>query len=330
MSTDMSVASLERVVRGPSAGSCLSLLGMSAADQRALVDRSVALYRGEAPGGPLAGRCVGILFTKTSTRTRTAFTVGTARLGGTAVTYGPGDLQLVTGESLADTGRVFGSMLDALVVRTAGPEAELVELASAAGIPTINAMSTEEHPTQGVCDLATLAEHGPLDGVRLLYVGEGNNTAVALAYGLALVDGAEVTFATPPGYGLPTGVLSAARRRAQRAGVSGGVLRELHDLDSLPSQVTVVYTTRWQTTGTSKPDPDWRRAFEPFTVSPQLMARWPQAWFMHDLPAHRGEEVSGEVLDGPRSLAWSQARMKLFSAMAILERAVTGLAGGGE
>lgn len=275
---------------------------------------------------------MGILFTKTSTRTRTAFTVGTAKLGGTAVAYGPDDLQLVTGESLADTGRVLGSMLDALVIRTAGPQAQLVELASVAGIPLINAMTAEEHPTQGLCDLATLAAHGLLPGVRLLYVGEGNNTAVALAYGLALIDGAEVTFATPPGYGLPAGVLASARARAQRMGVTGAVLREMHTMEQLPSEIDVVYTTRWQTTGTSKADSNWRNVFNPFTVTADLMALWPDAWFMHDLPAHRGEEVAGEVLDGPRSLAWSQARMKLYSAMAVLEWAVAGLAdfGGGE
>src|SRR6478735_8668053 len=100
---------------------CLSLLDISAADQTALVARSVALSRGESPGMPLAGACAGILFTKTSTRTRTAFTAGTVRLGGVPITYGPADLQTATGESLADTGRVFGSMLDVLVVRTAGP-----------------------------------------------------------------------------------------------------------------------------------------------------------------------------------------------------------------
>jgi ornithine carbamoyltransferase/carbamoyltransferase len=214
-------------------------------------------------------------------------------------------------------------MLDVLVVRTAGAHAEQVELAMAAAVPVINAMSAPEHPTQGLCDLATLALHGLLPGVHLLYVGEGNNTAVALAYALALVAGAEVTFATPPGYGLPDGVLAGARARAARAGITGAVLREVHDMTALPDRVDVVYTTRWQTTGTTKADATWRERFDAFRVRPGLMARWPGAWVMHDLPAHRGEEIAGEVLDGPRSLAWSQARMKLYSAMALLERAAT-------
>jgi ornithine carbamoyltransferase len=308
------------------ASGCLSLLEVSARDQAALVARSVALFRGADPGAPLAGRCVGIVFTKTSTRTRTAFSAGTVRLGGVPINYGPADLQTVTGETLADTGRVLGTMLDVLVVRTAGPHADQVDLATAAGIPMINAMSAQEHPTQGLCDLAALAAHGLLPRVRLLYVGEGNNTAVALAYGLAVIEGADVTFATPSGYGLPRGVLDRAAARAARAGVTSAVLRETHDMTALPARVDVVYTTRWQTTGTSKPDPDWRTTFQPFRVDPALMGRWPQACFMHDLPAHRGEEVAGEVLDGPRSLAWSQARMKLYGAMALLERAATGRA----
>ena len=302
---------------------CLSLLDLSADEQAALVTRSVELFRGAPLGRPLAGRCVGLMFTKTSTRTRTAFTVGTVRLGGAPVPYGPAELQTVTGESLADTGRVFGTMLDILVVRTAGPHAEQVELARAARIPVVNAMSAAEHPTQGLCDLATLAVHDLLRDVRLLYVGEGNNTAVALAYGLAAVPGATVTFATPPGYGLPDGVLARADERAGRTG-SGAELREVKDLSELPKRVDVVYTTRWQTTGTSKADPHWRRAFLPFQVDAALMARWPQARFMHDLPAHRGEEVTADVLDGPRSLAWAQARMKLFGATAVLERAAAG------
>ena len=221
------------------------------------------------PVEALRGQAVGALFTRTSTRTRTAFTVGTLRLGGAPVGYGPGDLQLNTGESVGDTGRVFGAMLDALVARTAGPVEELKTLAREGGLPVVNAMSTEEHPTQGVCDLATLAlEYGDLSGIRVLYVGEGNNTAVALAHGLAAVPGARVTFAVPRGYGLPEGVLAAAGRRAGR---TGATLQEIHDLAEAPDETDVVYTTRWQTTGTAKADPGWREVFRPFHVDAALL-----------------------------------------------------------
>ncbi|MFH9657419.1 ornithine carbamoyltransferase [Streptomyces sp. NPDC017248] len=287
---------------------------------RRLVARSVELFRDRtAHDRPLRDRVVGVLFTRTSTRTRTAFQTGAVRLGGTPVTYGPGDLQLNTGESLPDTGRVLGAMLDLLVARTAGPLTELRELSRAGRLPVINAMAAEEHPTQGVCDLAVLTlAYGDLSGIRLLYTGEGNNTATALAHGLATVPGAHVTFATPPGYGLPADALALARKNAEAVGAR---LDEIHDLADAPAEVDAVYTTRWQTTGTSKPDASWREIFRPFHVDAALLDRWPGALFLHDLPAHRGDEVAGEVLDGPRSLAWTQAAMKLTSAMAVLEHA---------
>lgn len=303
-------------------GSCLSLCDVTAEEQAAMVTRAGALADGATADEVLKAKTVGVLFTATSTRTRTAFTAAAIRLGSVPISYGPADLQTRTGESLADTGRVFGSMLDLLVVRTAGPHADLVTIAESSGIPVINAMTTEEHPTQAIGDLAIIEGQVGLAGVRVLYVGEGNNTAVALAYALAVVADAQVTFATPSGYGLPLGCLDLASARAAASG-SRARLHEVHSLAELPEAVDIVYTTRWQTTGTSKPDPNWRQSFLPFRVDAALLDRWPTAWFMHDLPAHRGDEVTGEVLDGPRSLAWEQARMKLYGAMAVLERAAT-------
>ncbi|MFF8916090.1 ornithine carbamoyltransferase [Streptomyces sp. NPDC015032] len=268
---------------------------------------------------PLRGRVIGVYFTKTSTRTRTSFTTGALRLGADVITYGPGDLQLNTGESLEDTARVLGGMLDGLVIRTAGDPEEMRLLAEHCPA-VVNAMSADEHPTQALADLATLrARFGRLDGLRLLYVGEGNNTAAALALALPRFPGAEIEFRTPKGYGLAPEVLAEAQALAGRYG-SRAV--ERHDMDSLPA-VDVVYTTRWNTTGTSKADPDWRRGFAPFQVNAEVMARCPGALFMHDLPAHRGEEVTAEVLDGPASIAFEQARFKLHSAMAVLEWCLT-------
>ncbi|MBB6421375.1 ornithine carbamoyltransferase [Streptomyces sp. AK010] len=265
---------------------------------------------------PLSGRVVGVYFSKTSTRTRTAFTTGALRLGAQVIAYGPGDLQLNTGETPGDTARVLGGMLDGLVVRTAGDPEEL-RLFADTGLAVVNAMSSDEHPTQALADLSTLtARFGAVDNLRVLYVGEGNNTATALALGLSRFPGTRVEFRTPEGYGLPAGLLAEARALARDR---GGRIAERHDMDDLPERVDVVYTTRWQTTGTTKPDPDWRRGFEPFRVDGDLMGRWPGALFLHDLPAHRGEEVTAEVLDGPSSIAFEQARFKLYSAMAVLE-----------
>jgi ornithine carbamoyltransferase len=295
-----------------------SLADLSSADMQRMVDRSCALYSDiNAHDLPLQGLLAGLLFTKTSTRTRTAFTAGVIKLGGTPIGYGPDDLQTNTGESLADTGRVLGSMLDVLIARTSGPAEEMRMISRYGGIPVINAMAAEEHPTQGICDLAMIkVMRGTVDGVRLLYIGEGNNTAVALAHGLSHYSSCAAIFLTPHGYGLPPDTLSVASRRGAAA---GSTFTELHSMSELPGKADVVYTTRWQTTGTSKADPYWRQAFRPFFVTAELMERWPGSWFMHDLPANRGEEVSSEVLDGPRSLAWSQVRMKLTSAMAVLE-----------
>jgi ornithine carbamoyltransferase len=306
---------------GTSAAGLLSLRDLNAEALAGLVQRSVDFRRDPFPADrPLIDRAIGLFFTATSTRTRTAFTVAAIRLGATPVAYGPSDLQIGTGESIADTGRILGLMLDALVVRTAGPLADMRELARTSGRPLINAMATEEHPTQAVCDIATLAHHfGSLSGLSFLYIGEGNNTATALARGLALVPDVRVTFATPPGYGLPTSLLAEAVDVARQRGTR---IEEVHDMHRLPDQADVVYTTRWQTTGTEKADPSWRETFRPFYVDETLMSRYPQAVFMHDLPAHRGDEVAGAVLDGKRSIAWCQAEMKLASAMAVLETTV--------
>jgi ornithine carbamoyltransferase len=253
----------------------------------------------------------------TSTRTRTAFSSGAARLGATVIAYGPNDLQLNTGETIEDTGKVLSRMLDGLVVRTAADPLELRALAAQDRMSVINAMSADEHPTQALGDLATIWQRlGRLEGVRCLYVGEGNNTASALALALARVEGAEIHLRTPPGYGLAGEKLALAVASAKRHGAR---VEERHDLRMLPPEAEVVYTTRWETTGTTKPDADWQAIFAPFRVDASLMARYPDAAFMHDLPAHRGDEVEAEILDGPASIAFDQAENKLYSAMAVLE-----------
>ncbi|WP_420167388.1 ornithine carbamoyltransferase [Streptomyces violaceoruber] len=299
-----------------------SLADLDDASVQRIVRRTIELHADrDAHTRPLAGLVAGLLFTKTSTRTRTAFTSGAIRLGGAPIAFGPTDLQTNTGESAADTGRMLAGMLDLLVVRTAGPMRELRELSGEGELPVVNAMSAEEHPTQGLADLATLIHHfGGLDGVRVLYVGEGNNTAVALARVLSRQPGCHAVFASPAGYGLPDAVLAETAAIADRR---GGSVTQAHAPGDVVGEVHAVYTSRWQTTGSTKPDPSWRDVFRPFHVDAALMNRWPEAVFLHDLPAHRGEEVSGEVLDGTSSLAWTQAGLKAAGAMAVLEWVVT-------
>ncbi|WP_405617061.1 ornithine carbamoyltransferase [Streptomyces sp. NBC_00076] len=296
----------------------ISLDDLTDADLCHLVDRGAAFSDGTArAGAALDGTIAGIYFRRTSTRTRTAFSAGALRLGAQIVAYNGGDLQINTGETSEDTGQVFSRMLDVLVARTADDPAEMRGWAAQPRMSVINAMSSDEHPTQGLTDLTTLkCRFGRVEGLRLLYVGEGNNTAVALALGLSRFAGTELELRTPAGYGLPGDVLARAQAHAER---SGATVTERHTMDELPKDVDVVYTTRWQTTGTSKPDPDWRTLFAPFQVTQDLWTYNADAVFMHDLPAHRGEEVTAEVLDGPASIAFDQAENKMHSAMAVLE-----------
>jgi ornithine carbamoyltransferase len=201
-------------------------------------------------------------------------------------------------------------------MRTAGDPGQMRAWA-ADSLAVINGMSAEEHPTQALTDLTTLMQHfGRIDGLRVLYVGEANNTATSLALALSRYQGTVLELRTPPGYGLPETIRTTAEKQAAQR---GGGLVERHDMADLPGGFDVVYTTRWQTTGSTKPDPDWRAVFAPFQVGSALWRDSPGAVFMHDLPAHRGEEVTAEVLDGPASIAFRQADNKLYSAMAVLE-----------
>lgn len=298
----------------------LSLADLDQAEILHLVKRGVQMSRGAAAAQPLRGRTVGIYFRKTSTRTRSAFSVGATKLGAGIIAYGPHDLQTNTGETLEDTARVLSGFLDALVLRTAESIGEMRTLADQERMSVVNAMADVEHPTQALADLTTMREHfGRLEGLDVLYLGEGNNTASALALAASRIPGMRLTLLTPEGYGLDPEALALSSDLARR---HGATVEESHDPGAFPRGVDVVYTTRWQTTGTSKPDPLWRDRFAPFAVTPALMAAAsrPQGTvFMHDLPAVRGEDVASEVLDGPQSIAFRQAENKMYSAMAVLE-----------
>ncbi|TDV49747.1 ornithine carbamoyltransferase [Actinophytocola oryzae] len=295
----------------------LSISDLDDNDLRHLVRRGAEFSAGTvSPAEPLHGRVVGIYFRKTSTRTRTAFSAGALRLGARIVGFGPDDLQENTGETVEDTAAVLSGMLDVLVARTAGSQAELALFAEQRRMAVVNAMSAAEHPTQALTDLTTMTRRfGDVGGLRVLYVGEGNNTASALALALCRFPDTELHLRTPPGYGLDARFLHEAEVYAKRGGAR---VVERHDMTDLPP-VDVVYTTRWQTTGTTKPDPDWRTVFAPFQVDGAVLDTSPDAVFMHDLPAHRGEEVTAEVLDGRASIAFAQAENKYHSARAVLE-----------
>jgi ornithine carbamoyltransferase len=298
----------------------LTLRGIGPQNLSDLIDSSLAIAAGRGMvARPLAGKVVGIYFKRSSTRTRTSFTVGAIRLGAGVIAYGPQDLQITTGETLQDTARVLSGFLDALVVRTNESIAEMEALASQDQMAVINAMSENEHPTQAIADLVTIKESlGDLSNVHLLYIGEGNNSAAALAYAVSMTPKMRLTLVTPEGYGLPDSVLKEADEFARQ---SGAVIERHHSVDRLPRDVDVVYTSRWQTMGVPKAETNWQEKFEPYRVTPEVMSRVSRsssAIFLHDLPAVRGAEVVDEVLDGPQSRAFRQAQHKMTSAMAIL------------
>lgn len=304
----------------------LSITDLGSENIARLVDRALEFASGDAVvKRPLQRKTVGLYFRGSSTRTRTAFTVAAGQLGAGTIAYGPNDLQLATGETIQDTARVLSGFLDALVIRTNDKIAEMQAFADQDNMAVINAMSDTEHPTQAIADLTTMKEHfGRLDGLHVLYLGEGNNSAASLALAVSQVPGMRLSLFTPEGYGLAASVLESSINYSKQFGT---VSEHHHDLSRLPKNVDVVYTTRWQTMGVPKTDPDWESKFAPYTVTQELMAKVSKpsgTIFLHDLPAVRGADVVNEVLDGPQSLAFRQAQHKLTSAMAVLEWCMNG------
>jgi ornithine carbamoyltransferase len=297
----------------------LSILDFKPNEMLRLVEAAVAFGAGKEVPRSLKDGTVGIYFRGPSTRTRTSFTVAAHRLGAKTIHYGPADLQLSTGETIEDTARVLSGFLQALVIRTNNSLSEMKLFSQQDRMPIVNAMSENEHPTQAIADLATIREAlGRLDDIHVLYLGEGNNTAASLAFAIAMIRGMRLTIVTPAGYGLPDDQLQTAQRVARE---SGAEIQQHHDIDRLPQHVDVVYTTRWQTMGVPKADPDWKTKFRPYSVTAQIMAQVSRSSgtvFLHDLPAVRGDDVTDEVLDGPQSKAFRQAEYKLFGAMAAL------------
>lgn len=267
---------------------------------------------------PLEGKIVGIYFRRSSTRTRTSFTAAAIKLGGVPIAFGPNDLQISTGETIQDTTRVLAGYLDALVIRTNESIEEMRTFAAQSEMAIINAMSDTEHPTQAIADLITIKQvFGRLNGVKILYLGEGNNTASALALAVAMTEGMRLMVVTPEGYGLPSRFIEEVNGIGRQR---GSLVEQHHDAAKLPQGFDVVYTARWQTMGESKPDPNWKEKFIPYRVTQDVMQRVSNGTtvFMHDLPAVRGDDVVDEVLDGPQSVAFRQAKNKMYGAMAVL------------
>lgn len=264
---------------------------------------------------PLEGKTLGMIFAKPSTRTRVSFQAAVARLGGQALPLGAGDLQLGRGETVADTARVLSRYLDGILIRTFA-QAEVEELAAHATVPVINGLTDAVHPTQALADLLTIHERfGRWRGLKLAYVGDGNNMAHSLMMAAAKV-GMDFAAATPPGYEPDAAEVAAARAQAV---LTGGGVSVGHDAREAVRGAHVVYTDVWTSMGQEAEREERLRAFQPYQVDAALMAAAaPDAVFLHCLPAHRGEEVAAEVIDGPRSLVFDQAENRLHVFQALL------------
>jgi ornithine carbamoyltransferase len=260
---------------------------------------------------------VAMIFEKPSTRTRTSFEVGLNDLGAHALYMSPKDLQIGRGETIADTARVLSRYVDAIVYRAYRHQDE-AELARWASIPVINALDDREHPCEVVADLFTLWERwkGKYSGHRLAWVGDGNNVLHSLILGCAMV-GLDLSSATPDGYHPDPSIVTRGQTLAQKTGAR---LEFGTDPAKAVEGADAVYTDVWVSMGEEAEQTARERAFAGFQVNTALLSRAkPGVLAMHDLPAHRGLEITDEVLDGPRSIAWDQAENRLHAQKAVLE-----------
>ena len=276
---------------------------LDAADLGALLDRALELKAAPRSSRALEGRSIGLVFEKPSTRTRVSFEVGVVELGGHPLILRPDELQLSRGEPLRDTALVLSRHLDAVGVRT-GPQAVVDELAAAGSIPVFNMLTAVHHPCQVLADLLTLREaFGALEGLRVAYIGDGNNVARSLAL-IGTRAGLEVVVASPEGYELEPGTGATLVRDPAEAA------RGAHAL----------YTDVWVSMGDEQAADARRAVFAGYCVDDALLdlAR-PGAIALHDLPAHAGEEITAEVLYGPRQRIWDQAENRRHAQKALLE-----------
>jgi ornithine carbamoyltransferase len=272
----------------------------------ALLERAEELKRGRGDGegrDSLAGRSVALVFEKPSTRTRVSFEVGVSELGATPIVLRADELQLSRGESIADTARILSGYLHGIVIRS-GSDERVRELASGSSVPVVNGLTPGHHPCQALADLLTLKERfGDLDGLKLAYVGDGNNVARSLAI-LGRTVGVEVVIAAPTGYR-----------------IEDELAEQTADADAAAAGADALYTDVWVSMG-DEAEAERRRAdLAPYQLNEELLAAASdRAVALHCLPAHPGEEITAEVLYGEHSAVWDQAENRLHAQKALLER----------
>jgi ornithine carbamoyltransferase len=298
----------------------LSILDLSPAELAHLLQLAARLKRDRPLGrraptaSALEGRHVALLFEKPSLRTRSTFEIAVHELGGDVLVVPP-EAALGTREAIGDVARNLERWVDVAVVRTFAQTRLEAFAAAASRLHVINALTDQEHPCQALADLMTLRERwGELAGRTVAFVGDGNNVATSLAHAAALA-GLHLRLASPPGFELPATVVEQARRHARE----GATLYLTADPYDAVAGADAVYTDVWISMGQEAEAESRRRAFEPYQVNRPLMDRArPGALFLHCLPAHRGEEVTDEILDGPHSVVFDQAENRLHTEKALL------------
>ena len=292
----------------------LSIADLSVEEVEALIDRAADLKGGPAPQ-VLAGKSVALLFEKPSLRTKVSFDVAIHQLGGHPLYLGRDEVGMGTREPVSDTARILSRYVSAMVVRTFA-QATLQTLASYSSVPVINALSDDEHPCQALADLLTIHEaKGGLKGVKIAYIGDGNNVATSLALA-AVSAGANFTIAAPPGYHIPDAAMDEVIRRGRITGVRITLTESPQDA---VRDADVVYTDVWTSMGQEAETERRRAAFESYRVDADLLAlAKPDAMFMHPLPAHADEEIAPGLLEHPQSAVFDQAENRLHVQKAIL------------
>jgi len=274
------------------------------------------------PHRVLEGKTLGMIFQKPSTRTRVSFEVGIYQLGGLGLYFSANDLQLRRGETIADTARVLSRYVDGIVARVYAHK-DVEDLAKYASVPVINALSDFSHPCQALADYETILEKkGRIAGLKVVYVGDGNNVAHSLMIAGTKL-GANVVVATPEGYEPDENVIKWAEENAAK---SGGSFELLHDPVQAVKDADVIYTDVWASMGQEAEAEERRKIFRPFQVNRELVKHAkPDFIFMHCLPAHRGEEVTDDVIDGPNSVVWDQAENRLHAQKALMALVMGGI-----
>jgi ornithine carbamoyltransferase len=291
---------------------CLELDDLDPTRLARLLERAVTYKRDpSAKPGLLEGRGAALLFEKPSARTRSASEMAVVTLGGHPIYVRGEEVGLDTRESVEDVGRTLACYCAVIMARTFSHHT-IERIATAVDVPVINLLSDTAHPTQALADVLTLHEHwGSVDGRRLAFVGDGNNMASSLAYAAAL-SGIELVIASPPGYELPDTVFDTARNL-------GAVVELTTEPTDAVDGADAVYTDVWTSMGQEAERDTRKAAFARYQVDATLMkAARPDAVFMHCLPAHRGEEVAAEVIDGPQSIVWAQAANRMDAVRALL------------